>query len=171
MVRFLIPAMLLLIACSNDRKLEAACENGDPGACDALSTRYAERAGKLCQDAGTESAACSHYAVKAVPLDLPKAARSGDIEWVFSVVLAADGTTQVDGKVVAGDDAIFPLVKSAHEKNPELRAVIKADSSVSHGRVIHVLDLLKMSGVSKIAFGVSPVAPGAGPPSPPAPSR
>ena len=30
---------------------------------------------------------------------------------------------------------------------------------VDTNRVIHVLDLLKQAGVTKIAFGVSPVAP------------
>lgn len=163
-------AALLLAACSNERKLEAACEKGDPAACDTLSTRYAERAAGLCQDASPElSASCSRHAVKAVPLDLPKAARSGEVEMVFSVVLVADGTTQVDGQVVPSDDAILPIARSAHEKNPDLRAVIKADSSVPHGRVIHVLDELKIAGVSKIAFGVSPLP--AGPPVTPTPSR
>lgn len=53
--------------------------------------------------------------------------------------------------------AILPLARAAREKNPELRAVIKADASVPHGRVIHVLDLLKQAQVSKIAFGVNPL--------------
>jgi biopolymer transport protein ExbD len=35
--------------------------------------------------------------------------------------------------------------------------VIRADKKVEHGRVIHVLDLLKRSGVAKIAFAVSPI--------------
>ena len=96
---------------------------------------------------------------QSVPLDLPKAASGGQIQSVFSVVLAADGSTQVDSKGVANDDAIFALAKEAGAKNSELRAVIKADTSVPHGRVIHVLDLLKQAGVSKIAFGVSPVPP------------
>lgn len=100
---------------------------------------------------------------KSVPLDLPKAATGSDIQTVFSVVLAADGTTQVDSNTVPSDDAILGLAKTAHEKNPELRAVIKADSAVPHGRVIHVLDLLKQAQVSKIAFGVQPAAPGVGP--------
>jgi biopolymer transport protein ExbD len=34
--------------------------------------------------------------------------------------------------------------------------VIRADRKVEHGRVIHVLDLLKRAGVAKIAFAVSP---------------
>ena len=109
---------------------------------------------------------------KSVPLDLPKAATGSDIQTVFSVVLAADGTTQVDSRPVPSDDTILGLAKAAHEKNPELRAVIKADTTVPHGRVIHVLDLLKQSQVAKIAFGVQPVAPGVGPGTPvPAPQK
>jgi biopolymer transport protein ExbD len=100
---------------------------------------------------------------KSVPLDLPKAATGSDIQTVFSVFLASDGTTQVDSRTVPTDDVILGLAKTAHEKNPELRAVIKADSAVPHGRVIHVLDLLKQAQVGKIAFGVQPVAPGVGP--------
>ncbi len=96
---------------------------------------------------------------QSVPLDLPKAASGTEIQVVFSIVLAADGTTQIDGKTVANDDAIMPAAKDAHLKNNELRAVIKADSAVPHGRVIHVLDILKQAQVSKIAFGVSPVPP------------
>ena len=110
---------------------------------------------------------------KSVPLDLPKAASGSDIQTVFSIVLAADGTTQIDSKPVPNDDAILASSKAAREKNPELRAIIKADSAVPHGRVIHVLDLLKQAQVAKIAFGVSPVAPGVGqgaPTPPPAPA-
>jgi biopolymer transport protein ExbD len=98
---------------------------------------------------------------KSVPLDLPKAASGSDIQTVFSIVLTADGATQVDSKPVPNDDAIGPLAAAAHDKNAELRAVIKADSAVPHGRVIHVLDLLKQAQVAKIAFGVSPILPGA----------
>jgi len=43
--------------------------------------------------------------------------------------------------------------------NKEIRAVIRADKKVEHGRVIHVLDLLRQGGIAKIAFAVSPVAP------------
>ncbi len=94
---------------------------------------------------------------QSVPLDLPKAATGTDVQVVFSLVLAADGSTQVDSKPVASDDAILALAKDAHLKTADLRAVIKADSAVPHGRVIHVLDLLKQAGVAKIAFGVTPV--------------
>ena len=96
---------------------------------------------------------------QSVPLDLPKAASGQEVQTVFSIILLVDGTTQVDSHPVENDDAVLALAKEARTKNPELRAVIKADSAVPHGRVIHVLDLLKQAGVAKIAFGVSPVAP------------
>jgi biopolymer transport protein ExbD len=96
---------------------------------------------------------------QSVPLDLPKAATGSEVQTVFSVILAADGTTQVDSKTVQNDDAIFALAKDAHQKNADLRAVIKADAAVPHGRVIHVLDLLKQAQIAKIAFGVSAVPP------------
>lgn len=105
---------------------------------------------------------------QSVPLDLPKAATGTDVQVVFSVVLAADGTTVVDSKPVPNDDALLPLAREARAKQGEqLRAVIKADSAVPHGRVIKVLDLLKQANVQKIAFGVSPVPPvGGGAPTP-----
>src|SRR6478609_10952365 len=61
-----------------------------------------------------------------VPLDLPKAASGTDVQTIFSVVLATDGTAQVDGKAIPADDAIFAIAKEAHAKNADLRAVIKA---------------------------------------------
>jgi biopolymer transport protein ExbD len=95
-----------------------------------------------------------------VPLDLPKAASvSSDVQIVFSIILTADGRAFVDTKEIPNDDAILGLGRIAQEQHPDLRAVIKADAAVTHGRVIHVLDLLKQAHVSKIAFGVAPIAP------------
>jgi biopolymer transport protein ExbD len=92
-----------------------------------------------------------------LPLDLPKAATgTSDVQTIFSILLSADGRTVVDSNQIASDEAILPLARTAQAAHPELRAVIKADSAVTHGRVIHVLDLLKQAHVGKIAFGVTP---------------
>ena len=103
---------------------------------------------------------------QSIPLDLPKAANGGEMQIIFSIVLAANGSAQVDSQNIPNDDAILKLASDAHAKNPDLRAVIKADSAVPHGRVIHVLDLLKTPKVAKIAFGVTPVSPMVVPPTP-----
>jgi biopolymer transport protein ExbD len=95
-----------------------------------------------------------------MPMDLPKAASGEALQTVFSVELLADGRTRVDSDFVPNDDAVGPKGKTALSKNKDLRAVIRADKKVEHGRVIHVLDLLKKSGISKIAFAVSPLKEG-----------
>jgi biopolymer transport protein ExbD len=95
---------------------------------------------------------------QAMPLDLPKAASGKEVQMVFSVELRANGELVVDGKKLPGADALLPLAKEAQAKTPDLRAVIRAESSVQHGRVMQSLDVLKRAGVSKIAFGVTPVA-------------
>jgi biopolymer transport protein ExbD len=106
-----------------------------------------------------------------VPLDLPKAATgTSDVQTVFSIVLAADGRVVVDSNEVPNDDAILGLSRNAQVAHPDLRVVIKADAAVTHGRVIHVLDLLKQAHVSKIAFGVMPGPAAAAAPTAPAPA-
>jgi biopolymer transport protein ExbD len=80
---------------------------------------------------------------------------------IFGVELHANGDTVVNGKKLATDDAVLPLAKEELARTPDLRAVIRADTTVQHGRVIRVLDLLKTGGITKIAFGVAPIpAPG-----------
>ena len=108
---------------------------------------------------------------QSVPLDLPKAASGTDVQVVFSIELYANGDITVDQKKLPNDDALFALAKESHARNSDLRAVIKADGTVQHQRVIHVLDLLKQSGVTKIAFGVTPIAPEPGAAPAAAPSR
>ena len=95
-----------------------------------------------------------------MPMDLPKAASGETVQTIFSVELTADGRTRVDSKWVANDEAIAGLAGKAKKQHEDLRAVIRADSKVEHGRVIHVLDLLKRSGVAKIAFAVAPLQEG-----------
>ena len=95
---------------------------------------------------------------QSIPLDLPKAATGNDTQkqQILSIIMAADGRIVANDKTLGTDDAILAVAKEARGKDADLRAVIKADKDVSHGRVIHVLDLLKTADVKKIAFGVSP---------------
>ena len=104
-----------------------------------------------------------------MPMDLPKAASGETVQTVFSIELSVDGKTVVDSAPVPSDEAIVDLAKRAKEKNKDLRAVIRADSKVEHGRVIHVLDLLNRTGVSKIAFAVAPAVDKPAPSLQPAP--
>lgn len=91
-----------------------------------------------------------------MPMDLPKAATGGEQQVVFSVAVDAKGAMTVDSKPIATDQELLAKARAARANNPELRAVIRADAALNHGRVVRVMDLLKQGGVSKIAFGVDP---------------
>jgi biopolymer transport protein ExbD len=93
-----------------------------------------------------------------LPLDLPKASSGQAVQEVFAVVIGPDGSIRIDGEAVPGDDAFLSLAGAAVRADRELRAVIQADGSVPHRRVMHALDLLRRANVAKIAFGVVPPA-------------
>ena len=94
---------------------------------------------------------------KAMNLELPKAATGTDVQEIFSVVLYANGRAEIDGAALASDDAVLELARSAKSRSGDLRVVIRADGSVAHSRVMHVLDLLKLAGLAKVGFGVVPL--------------
>ena len=77
-----------------------------------------------------------------MPMDLPKAASGEEVQNVFSVELTADGKTRVDSMAIEDDDSISELAREAKTKNKDVRAVLRVDKKVEHGRVIRLMDLL-----------------------------
>jgi biopolymer transport protein TolR len=95
----------------------------------------------------------------AVPLDLPQASKSEALQTIFSVVVPVEGSLLVDGEPVS-DEVLSEKARAALASDPELRAVIQADRDVTHGRVMGVLDRLKVAGLSRVAFGAVQAPPG-----------
>jgi biopolymer transport protein ExbD len=93
---------------------------------------------------------------RAMPMDLPKAATGGEVQQVFSLSLGADGTSRVDGALVAHDADLLRLARAALAQHSESRAVLRADGAVPHSRVMHALDILRQAGLVRVAFGVLP---------------
>ena len=96
-------------------------------------------------------------AAPAIPMELPRASQTEDVQVVFSVVLPPAGPVHVNGEAVTSDDTFARLARDAFRQDPHLRAVIQADGAVPHRRVIHTLDLLKTAGIARVAFGALPL--------------
>jgi biopolymer transport protein ExbD len=96
---------------------------------------------------------------RAVPMDLPKAATSGEVQEIFSVSLSAAGERQVNGADASTDAALLELAKKALKNNAELRAVVSADGTVPHSRVMGALDVLRQAGLSVWRSRWCPVRP------------
>ena len=92
----------------------------------------------------------------ALAMNVPPSAHSTEVQSPLSIDIAADGRVLVSGARVENDAAVIAAAKAAREKDPELRAIIRADGAVQHSRVIRAVDLLKEAGVTRIAFGVAP---------------
>lgn len=95
---------------------------------------------------------------QALNVDLPQASTGNELHDIFGVVLQANGAIEVDGEILAEDEAVLAHARAARSRHHDLRAVVYADVSVAHGRVMHVLDLLREAGVFRIGFGVVPPA-------------
>ena len=93
----------------------------------------------------------------AVPLDLPHAAHGEEVQMVLSIVMPARGSMLVNGSALPNDEALESRAREALAGDPMLRAVIQADGSIPHRRIVHVLDLLRGAGVNRVAFGALPV--------------
>jgi len=90
---------------------------------------------------------------QAMPLDLPKAASAGETQTMLTITLDAAGTLRVNEQMITEDVQLRALAARELARAPELRAVLSASSRVEHGRVMHVLDVLRGVGVTKVAFG------------------
>ena len=87
-----------------------------------------------------------------IPLDLPKAKTAGATQTVLNVSIDAQGGVLANGSKVSGDAELKSRASQALKENPELRTVISASESASHGKVMHVLDTVRDAGISRVAF-------------------
>jgi len=92
----------------------------------------------------------------AIKLQLPSASHA-EPERAEPLVINVDQF----GRVYLNDNPMeLGLLGSALERELEGReektVVLKADSRVSHGTVVHVLDVVKAAGVQKISFATVP---------------
>lgn len=95
---------------------------------------------------------------RAVPMDLPKAATGGVVQEILAVSVPPDQTLMVEGKPLS-ESELLARARAALAKNPELRAIVDADGSVPHKRVLEALDILRQAGLSRVAFGARPSTP------------
>ena len=70
-----------------------------------------------------------------------------------SLVLDAQGGIFYQGQKIEREELTNELRMIA-ALDPDLRVVLSADTSVSNGKVVALLDLVRQAGVTKIALGV-----------------
>ena len=98
----------------------------------------------------------SYIVSPAIKVDLPKAASGSDqTKTTLSLTISKDNQVYLNGER-SSDQKIVDYIHGELPKNPDLQAIIAADKVVSHGDVIHIIDLVKRSGVHRFALNVDP---------------
>lgn len=96
----------------------------------------------------------TYIVAQSLKVELPKTASSDDAAPdVATVTLTKDRKVLFNETEVTESELIGRL-RASHDKNADVSLVLSADEAVSHGTVVHVIDLAKVEGIVKFAIRV-----------------
>jgi biopolymer transport protein TolR len=95
-------------------------------------------------------------AKRAIEVDLPEAQSGGGVPpTTVGITLTAEGLLYLNGAAVT-EPALRAALAQAAAADSKTQAIIAADKSVSHGAVVHVIDLVRREGIAKFALNIEP---------------
>ena len=93
---------------------------------------------------------------RGMPVNLPEASSTTDkVKEQVSLTLTEDGTLFFNKEPIALHELGTRLM-GIRESDPDPTVVINADERIVHGRVIEVMDQVRLSGISKMAIATKP---------------
>ena len=89
-----------------------------------------------------------------ININLPKAVTGEETTpSQINVGVTKDGELLLNGKQ-STEDEISSYAKDLIAKRPDVQAIVSADKDVSHGSVIHIIDIIKSTGITKFAITI-----------------
>ena len=96
----------------------------------------------------------TYIVAQSLKIQLPKSHTSdGTAEKPATVTLLKSGGMRWNDKD-ATEEEVQKELKAAADADPETNLVVSADREVQHGRVVHLLDIAKLAGITKFAINV-----------------
>jgi len=97
-------------------------------------------------------------AKQAIEVELPRATQSTTLNpTTLAITLTREGALYLNGRATTPAE-LRAAVRDAVAKDPKAQAIIAGDKSVSHGRVVWVLDVVKSLGIASFAIQIDPSA-------------
>jgi biopolymer transport protein ExbD len=91
---------------------------------------------------------------QSLKVELPKAQSSDEaVASVAAVTIAKGGGIYFNQEPIT-EAALIAKLRSAVGQNPEVNLIVSADRAVTHGEVVHVIDLAKTEGITRFAINV-----------------
>lgn len=93
--------------------------------------------------------------MKTVKVNLPTATSASPESKRDFVSLSVDKTGAVyfDRNLI-GPNELVQHLNNLHQTNDDLRVFISGDQDARHGDIVHVLDLVRSTGIQKVAFEI-----------------
>ncbi|MBI5509567.1 MAG: biopolymer transporter ExbD [Deltaproteobacteria bacterium] len=92
----------------------------------------------------------------AIEVELPQAATGeGTDPTTLALTLTKDGALYLNGQQT-DETRLAAYIPGVVATDPKTQAIIAADKEVSHGAVIHLIDLVRQKGVYKFALNIDP---------------
>lgn len=89
-----------------------------------------------------------------IGVDLPKAASGqSEMKTTLTFKVTKEGEYLLDAQKMSLEQ-VAAKIKSLKSDDPELRAVIAADKGVEYGKVIELIDTIKLNGIEKFALNI-----------------
>ena len=102
--------------------------------------------------------------LKSVKVNLPAAASADSDSKRDFVDISVDrnGSVFLDKQAV-GPSQLAARLSALRASKPDLRVLISGDRMARHGDIIHVLDVVRLAGIDKVAFEIGPDQEGPSP--------
>ena len=96
-------------------------------------------------------------AQRGIELEQAETATGKRVEGDLLLTIDAEQNLYLSGNRVDLSEA-RQQIEATVEANPAVKALIKADRTVPHGRVMEIVDLVKQAGIKRFAFSSRPKA-------------
>ena len=92
-------------------------------------------------------------------VELPKAATAGaTVNTTINLTFSKSGELLLNGEPRTMEQA-SAYIRGEAAKDPKTQAVISADTTVQYGKVVDLIDMVKLAGVTTFALDVERIAP------------
>ncbi len=71
----------------------------------------------------------------------------------FGLAVTRNGQFLLNGKTISPEDLILET-QTAAKKDPEMQAIISADTDARHGDVVRAIDIVKSAGLTRFAIQI-----------------
>jgi len=96
----------------------------------------------------------TYVVADSIKVDLPQASTGDSTEpSTISLIYTRERELYLNGEP-SSEAALRDLIRAELGADKELQAIIGADREVSHGEVVHLIDVIKQEGVVKFALNI-----------------